>query len=123
MVKQSIRMALERLWTDRCAVFVREEVTDSETHLTDFEEKPLFSNQPCKLSFETLTAAAGDEIAAVRQAVKLFLSSDVTIPAGSKIIVTRQNDTERTFVYTRSGEPGMFSNHQEIMLELFRGWT
>ncbi len=36
---------------------------------------------------------------------------------------TRPNDVERTFTYSRSGEPGVFSNHQEIMLEPFRGWA
>ena len=55
--------------------------------------------------------------------VKLFLSPDVKVPAGCKIIVTRPNDVERTFTYSRSGEPGVFSNHQEIMLEPFRGWA
>lgn len=118
-----IRTALEKLWKDRCSIFIREEVTDPETHLTDFEEKPLLLDQPCKLSFETLTSSNGDEVATVAQAVKLFLSPDVTIPPGCKIVVYRENDVERTFTFTRSGEPGMFHNHQEILLELFRGWA
>lgn len=123
MVNQTAKTALERLWADRCSIFVREEMTDPLTHLTDFAEKPLFWEQPCKLSFETLTTTNGDEAAAIRQAVKLFLSSDVEVPAGCKIIVTRPNEPERTLTYTRSGEPGIFSNHQEIMLEPFRRWA
>lgn len=117
------RKALERLWKDRCSVFVKEKVTDPTTHLTDFEEKPLLQDQPCKLSFETLTSTNGDEVATAQQVVKLFLSPDVKVPAGCKIVVTRPNDMERTFTYARSGEPGVFSNHQEIMLEPFRGWA
>ena len=117
------RKALERLWKDRCSIFIREEVTDPVTHLTDSEEKPLLQDQPCKLSFETLTSTNGDEVATAQQVVKLFLSPDVKVPAGCKIIVTRPNDVERTFIYSRSGEPGVFSNHQEIMLEPFRGWA
>lgn len=123
MVNKAVRIALERLWKDRCSIFVQEEITDPVTHLTDFEEKPLLQDQPCKLSFETLTSTDGDETATVQQAVKLFLSPDVNVPAGCKIVVTRPNDLERTCTYTRSGEPGIFSNHQEIMLELFKGWA
>lgn len=123
MVSKAVRTALERLWQDRCSIFIREEVTDPDTHLTDFQDSPLLENQPCKLSFETLTSTGGDEVATIQQVVKLFISPDVKIPAGCKIVVTRPNETERTFTYTRSGEPGVFSNHQEIMLEPFRGWA
>lgn len=123
MVNKAVRTALERLWQDRCSIFIHKEVTDPDTHLTDFQDSPLLENQPCKLSFETLTSTGGDEVATIQQVVKLFISPDVRIPAGCKIVVTRPNETERTFTYTRSGEPGVFSNHQEIMLEPFRGWA
>lgn len=117
------RKALERLWKDRCTVYKREKVKDPTTKLTDFEEKPLLQDQPCKLSFENLTSSSGDPVAAVAQTVKLFLSPDVEIPAGSKIVVTRFNDLERKFTYSKSGEAGVFTNHQEIQLEPFKGYA
>ena len=117
------RKALERLWKDRCTVYHRVKVTDPKTKLTDFDEKPLLQDQPCKLSFETLNSTNGDHVATVAQSVKLFISPDVEIPAGCKIVVTRFNDLERTFTYSRSGEPGIFTNHQEIMLEPFKGYA
>lgn len=117
------RKALERLWKDRCTVYHRVKVTDPKTKLTDFEEKPLLQDQPCKLSFETLNSTDGDHVATVAQSVKLFISPDVEIPAGCKIVVARFNDLERTFTYSRSGEPGIFTNHQEIMLEPFKGYA
>lgn len=117
------RKALERLWKDRCTVYHRVKVTDPKTKLTDFEEKPLLQDQPCKLSFETLNSTDGDHVATVAQSVKLFISPDVEIPAGCKIVVTRFNDLERTFTYSRSGEPGIFTNHQEIMLEPFKRYA
>ena len=123
MVNKAVRTALERLWKDRCSIFIREEVTDPVTHLTDSEEKPLLQDQPCKLSFETLTSSTGDPVAAVSQAVKLFISPDVKIPAGCKIVVTRFNDLERTFTYSKSGEAGVFTNHQEIPLVPFKGYA
>jgi hypothetical protein len=117
------RKALERLWKDRCTVYHRVKVTDPKTKLTDFDEKPLLQDQPCKLSFETLNSTDGDHVATVAQSVKLFISPNVEIPAGCKIVVTRFNDLERTFTYSRSGEPGIFTNHQEIMLEPFKGYA
>ena len=59
------RKALERLWKDRCSIFVKEKVTDPTTHLTDFEEKLLLQDQPCKLSFETLTSSNGELVAVI----------------------------------------------------------
>ena len=117
------RKALERLWKDRCTVYHRAKVKDPKTKITDFEEKPLLQDQPCKLSFETLNSTDGDHVATVAQSVRLFISPDVEIPAGCKIVVTRFNDLERTFTYSRSGEPGIFTNHQEIMLEPFKGYA
>ena len=117
------RKTLERLWKDRCTVYHRVKVTDPKTKLTDFDEKPLLQDQPCKLSFETLNSTDGDHVATVAQSVKLLISPDVEIPAGCKIVVTRFNDLERTFTYSRSGEPGIFTNHQEIMLEPFKGYA
>lgn len=114
------RKALERLWKDRCSVFVQTEETDPSTKLTDFKETPLFEDQPCKLSFSTLSATSGDELPAVAQAVKLFLSPEVDIPPGSKIVVKR---SDREFIFSRSGEPGIFSDHQEILLTKFKGWA
>lgn len=42
MVNKAVRTALERLWKDRCSIFIREEVTDPVTHLTDSEESRFF---------------------------------------------------------------------------------
>lgn len=117
------RKALERLWKDRCSIFHMEEVTDPNTHLTDFEETPLLQDQPCKLSFETLTSTSGDELPIVAQSVKLFLSPDVVVPAGCKIVVKRFNDVQRVFTFSKSGEPGVFTSHQEINLTLWEGYA
>ena len=115
--------ALEKQWKDRCTVIHRVAVTNPDTKITDFEEKPLLKDQPCKLSFESLSTTDGNPVANISQAVKLFLSPDVVIPAGCKVIVTRSNKLERTFTFASSGEPGVFSSHQEIALKPFRGWA
>ena len=123
MVSAAAKRALEKLWTDTCTVYQRQKVTDPETHLTDFQETAILTDQPCKLSFKTLAAAQGDPAAVVSQEVKLFLSPDVTIPAGCKIVVTRPNETERELVFTSSGLAGMYHNHQEISLVPDERWA
>ena len=96
-VREARKAALESLWCDRCTVYAKEKVTDPKTHLTDFQETVILENQPCKLSFETLAAVSGDPVAAVSQSVKLFLSPDVEIPAGCKIVVTRPGGAQLSY--------------------------
>lgn len=116
------RKALERMYQGRATVIEYQKVKD-EWGMTNFQEVTVLEDQPRKLSFETLTSSTGDPVAAVSQAVKLFISPDVKIPAGCKIVVTRFNDLERTFTYSKSGEAGVFTNHQEIPLVPFKGYA
>ena len=79
---------LASLWKDRCTIFIKKKVTDPFTKLTDFMEIPVINEEPCKLSFQTLAVnGEGDTAAMVAQSVKLFLSPDLEIPAGCKIVV------------------------------------
>lgn len=120
------RKAIERLWRDRCSIFVQAEQTNPDTNLTNFQETPLLEDQPCKLSFEKLTSTDENHVATVTQGVKLFLSPDVVIPPGCKIIVQRFNrkgELVREFAFSQSGEAGVFTDHQEIYLELWKDWA
>lgn len=119
MVNQ--KKALQRFWKDVCSVFIQDKKVNEVTKRTEFVETALFENQPCKLSFETLTSISEtDHAPSVTQGVKLFLDNEYSVPAGSKIVVVRN---QKTFTYKASGEPGVYTNHQEIPLELFEGWA
>ena len=99
-------------------------VRDPDTFLTDFKEVTVLEDQPCKLSFKALdTTTTTGNVAVMTQGVKLFLSPDVVIPPGCKIVVHRFNELEREFTYSQSGEAGVFTNHQEIYLTLWKGWA
>ena len=112
--------ALQRLWKDKLTVVEYREVTKPNGS-TGFEEVTVLENQPCKLSFSTLQAVnQNDANAAVVQVVKIFCDPALNIDAGSKLVVEHN---ERTFEFSRSGEPGIFTNHQEIVLVPFRGWV
>lgn len=112
--------ALQKLWTDRCTVIVRVKKKDEQSKLTDFVEETLFEEEPCKLSFESLSTTGEGNVPSLGQAAKLFMSNEKEVPAGSKIIVTRQG---KAFTFARSGEPGWFTCHQEINLELWKRWA
>jgi len=112
---------LELLWKGICTVIIRQESTNPINKRTEFDEVAVYENQPCKLSFERITSTTENNNAAlVTQAAKLFISPTVSIPAGSKITVTQNG---KTTDYERSGEPAVFTNHQEVPLELFKGWA
>ena len=94
---------------------------DPVTHITRTEKVVVLENQPCKLSFETVTAAVQTETAAaISQAVKLFVSPDVTIKPGSMLTVAQNGVITE---YTSSSVPAVYPTHQEIILELSDKWA
>jgi len=106
--------ALKMLWKDFCTVIEYEKI-QRDNKSTGHKETVALENQPCKLSFETLQTVNQSETAAdVVQKAKLFISNEINIKEGSKIIVTHFG---RVFEYQLSGMVGYFSSHQEIPLE------
>ena len=76
----------------------------------------MYSKLPCRLSFESVPAAAPDtNTATVTQAVKLFLAPEYLISAGAVLSVAHDGVTEE---YRRSGVPASYATHQEIPLTL-----
>ena len=120
------RKLIESMYEGVCTVYVQEKTVDPDTKETIFTESELYADQPCRLSFSAInpvdyTAAdKHDNVPAISQSTKLFISPDVSIPAGSKIVVTQNNSTN---VYSNSGESARYKTHQEIQLELFQGWA
>lgn len=115
------RKAIESTYQGVLVVTEHKKVTDEKTKLTSYKDVIKLKNQPCKLSFERLqTAVQSESAASVTQITKLFLSPDIEIKAGSKITVTQAGVTAD---YTSSGIPAVHPTHQEIILELFRGWA
>ena len=120
--RKAARKAIESTYSGVCTILERRDVRDEKTKITrKNEEVPVVENQPCKLSFEKLNAVVQTDTAAkLTQGTKLFIAPEIKIKPGSKIIV-EQNGT--TTEYSASGEPAVYSSHQEIMLEPFWGWV
>lgn len=116
------RAALESTYSGVCSVYEYGKITDPETHITTHGEKCVLEDHPCRLSFGKLapTVESSGAAATAAQSVKLFISPDVGIKSGSKIFVTQNGVTTE---YAASGIPAVYPTHQEIMLELFRGWA
>jgi len=109
----SHKQALTSLWKDKFSVVEYPEYVKPNGSVGS-EAVIVLGDQPCKLSFSSLnTVNQTETAAAIVQTAKLFCDKAIEIKAGSKIIVDRDG---RSFEYKQSGEPGIFTNHQEIVL-------
>lgn len=119
--RMAARRAQESTYEGLCTVYEYRSTKDPNTKITHEEEVAVIENQPCKLSFEKLSAVIQTETAAtLTQGLKLFLAPEIHIDGGSKIVVTQNGVTGE---YSASGEPAVYPTHQEIELSLFKGWA
>lgn len=110
------RKAVERLYTGLCDITNQQETFDPETGQTSFVETVAVTKQPCRLSYSSITAAVQSEsAAAINQTIKLFLAPEIEVLAGAKVAVTQNG---RTTEYKATGQPAVYSNHQEVVLRL-----
>lgn len=113
---------IEKLYEDVCTAFILEDYKDPITKITKKQERALFENQPCRLSFKNLSTTIKKEgPAEVVQVTKLFIAPELKIPAGSKIVVTQKSG--RTTEFSYSGVPAVYPSHQEIILKLFEEYA
>lgn len=115
------RFPIRKLFTDVCTITNNSPVVD-EFGSTTFEEVVVCDNEPCRISYSSFQNAEDSQNGAsdITQNIKLFIREDLTILAGSKISVTRGNNTT---IYSASGVPAIHSNHQEINLQLVKKYA
>ena len=117
--KRQARKAIESMYDGVCTISNYQNIEDPITFVTELNEVEVIKDQPCRLSYSSIPSTTQtDTINAVSQSIKLFIAPEVNIPAGSKIVVTQNG---RTTVYKNSGQPAIYSTHQEINLELYEG--
>lgn len=115
------KKAIEQLYEDVCTVYEYQSVKNEKTKLTEKKEVVVLEHLLCKISFENTAATVDKQVAAEQEvSVKLFLSPDINIKTGSKIVVTHNGETT---VYSNSGVSARFFTHQEIELKLFERWA
>lgn len=107
---------LKTLWIGTANIYEYQQVTDPITHQTTNKLVLIVQDEPCRLSYTTLQVTDVETgIASVTQVPKLFIRPNLTIKAGSKIEITQHGVTN---TYIRTSEPAVYTNHQEIRLEL-----
>ena len=116
-----VRRAIEDTYIVNCDVVEYRKTRNEENKQNKYSEEVVLSNKKCRLSFETInntnqTSTTNNAI----QIVKLFIAPELNIKKGSKIIVTQNN---RTTAYKNSSQPAIYETHQEIVLDLFEGWS
>ena len=113
--------AIESLYSGRCTITENQKFQKANKS-TGFREVVVLKDQPCRLSFSTInnTTPTDSGASSVSQVVKLFISPEIEVKPGSKLTIS-QNDI--TTDYKSSGEPSFYATHQEIVLELFKGWA
>ena len=114
-----VRKALEKGYDGTFTVTEHKKVTKP-NHTTGFSDVVVIVDQPCRLSFSSSPSATDGDIAEINQTVKLFFAPEINVKEGSKITVTQNGVTTD---YKQSGTPAVYSSHQEILLELFKGWA
>jgi len=120
MVKEleKAKKAIQSLWTGVCNIFGFKDVEDK-YGATTHAEVTLFENLPCRLSFKNISQTSQTESFAVSsQVVKLFIAPEVYVPPGSVVEVTQNGITRK---YKHSGISAVYTNHQEIVLEAYKG--
>lgn len=111
--------ALESLYDGRCTITEHQKV-QKPNKTTGFVDVVVLENEPCRLSFKNITNANPTETASsITQSTKVFLAPGIKVKPGSKLTITQNGVTTE---YKNSGEPAFYSTHQEIVLELFKGW-
>lgn len=108
---------LALLWVGKCTIYEYQKVIDPETYQTNHSLVTVVADEPCRLSHHresTIGVSSGAPY--VTQSIVLFIRPDVAIKEGSVIEVTQNGVTNK---YKRASKPSVYTNHQEVALELY----
>lgn len=108
---------LAKLWVGKCTIYEYQSVTDPDTYQTTQSLVTVVRDEPCRVSYtrETITDN-NDGVPNTYQLTMLFIRPELDIKAGSVIEITQRG---RTIKYKGSSTTAKYSNHQEVVLELY----
>lgn len=113
---------LAKLWIGKCTIYEYQEVTDIDTNETTHDLVPIIVDEPCRLSQNYVSHTSTDLVTIsngapyVEELIVMFIRPDLEIKSGSLIEITQHGKTNK---YHRSSKPAVYSNHQEVVLELY----
>lgn len=105
------KRAIESLYHHTCTII--EEVQEKDEIKKVFRpiSREVYKDIPCRLSSLTQNAKKEELIASAKNRAKLFLSNEVQIKEGSKVLV---NAYGRVFECSLSSTTFFYSTHQEV---------
>lgn len=117
----SVRKVIESQYDSICDIFEYKKIKDSKTKITNFKEIKVVAEKPCKISFEDIYVNSQTDTESKTQIkVKLFISPEIEIKPGSKIVVRKKG---KESIYQNSSISAIYDTHQEILLNEFKGWA
>ena len=109
------REAIQSMWAGICNIFGFKNSKNKYGTVVS-EVKELYKNIPCRLSFKNISQTEQTEsMSKTSQVVKLFIAPEVYVPPGSIFEVTQNGVTRK---YKHSGISAVYTNHQEIILDV-----
>lgn len=108
---------LRSLWIGKATIYEYQTVTDPITFQSTQKEVAIVTDEPCRVSYNREQATNIQSGAAViSQSITLFIRPDLEVKPGSVIEVTQHGKTTK---YKGSSKSALYTNHQEIILELY----
>lgn len=87
----AVRKAIESQYDSIFDVFEYKKIKNTKTKITNFKEVKVIVGKPCKLSFEDIYVNSQTATESKTQIkVKLFISPEIEIKPGSKIVVRKR---------------------------------
>lgn len=118
-----IKSAIEPLYRDICSVYEKETVYKNGR--TEFAEKLVYENVPCRVSakaylFGEKAGSEKDNTLKVTKRAKLFVPPECVIKPGSRIKVVSSGREE---IYGKSGQMNSYKTHNEVMVEILKDYA
>lgn len=110
---------LEKLYTDTCTVIEKQKIK-TPSKQTRFKDVTVLSDVKCRLSTSSIPYASGGDVSSIAKEIKLFVSPDINIKPGSKVIVKKILEDGITIeeTYSCCGYAGAYQTHREYQLEI-----
>lgn len=116
-----VRRIIEKAYEGACTVVEYRDTEDKDSGIKRNKEVIVAENLPCKLSFElNYPSEQTDTVSVISQRAKLFISPEVNIKNGSKIIVEQYGKRAE---YCCCGETAVYPTHREIRVAPFIKWA
>lgn len=117
-LNRQVTSILSTMWNGTCTVYCYIHTRDEVTKEVKLSRIMTLLDEPCRLSYGSAKPAViSDSVTTIEQEPTLFLSPEAEIPVGSDITV-KQNG--RVMNFKSSGEPRVYTTHQEIAVTLMR---